>query len=70
MKLVAANGEDGFHVRVELCQRAPDRLGTTAALTLGIVVSIFKGMGNSRNCSYLKAVMFLEHGMKVVDRVL
>ena len=37
---------------------------------LRIVVPIFKGEGYMRNCSCYGAVKFLEHGMKVVERVL
>ena len=34
------------------------------------MVSIFKGKGDIRNCSCYGAVELLEHGMKVVERVL
>ena len=37
---------------------------------LSIVVPIFKGRGNIRNCSCYRAVKLLEHGMKVVERAL
>ena len=36
---------------------------------LGIVDLIFKGKGDIRNCSCYRAVMLLNHGMKVVERV-
>ena len=36
---------------------------------LGIMVPIFNGKGDIRNCSYY-TVKLLEHGMKVVERVL
>ena len=38
-------------------------------LALGIVVPIFKGKGDVRNCSCCAAVRLLEYGM-VVERVL
>ena len=41
-----------------------------AEWALGIVVSIFKGKGDIRNGSCSRAVKLLEHGMKVVERVL
>ena len=41
-----------------------------AEWTLSIVVSIFKGKGDIRSCSCYLPVKFLEHGMKVVERVL
>ena len=34
------------------------------------MVPIFKGMGDIRNCSCYRALKLLEHGMKVVERVL
>ena len=37
---------------------------------LSIVVTIFKEKGDIRNCSCHRAVKLLEHGMKVVERVL
>ena len=40
-----------------------------AKWALGIVVPIFKGKGDIGNSSCYGAVEFLEHGMKVVERV-
>ena len=37
---------------------------------LSIVVPIFKGKGDIRNCSCYQAVEYLEHGMKAVKMVL
>ena len=37
---------------------------------LSIVVPIFKGKGDIRNCSWYRAVKLFEHGMNVVERVL
>ena len=37
---------------------------------LNIVAPIFKGKADIRNCSCYRAVKLLEHGMKVVERVL
>ena len=34
------------------------------------MVQIFKGKGDIRNCSCNRAMKLLEHGMKVVERVL
>ena len=39
-------------------------------LALCKVVSIFKGKGNITNCICHRAVKLIEHGMKVVERVL
>ena len=40
-----------------------------AEWALGIVVPIFKGKGDIRNCSCNTAVKLLEHDMKVVESV-
>ena len=37
---------------------------------LSIMVPIFKGKGDIRNCSFYRAVKLPEHCMKVVERVL
>ena len=37
---------------------------------LSIVVPMFKGKGDIRNCCCCRGVKFLEHGMKVVEMVL
>ena len=39
-----------------------------AEWALRIVVPIFKGKGDIRNCRCHRAVKVLEHGMKVVER--
>ena len=52
----------------EICQTVLDGLGM--AVEYSIVVPIFKGMGDIRSCSCYRAVKLLEHGMKVVERVL
>ena len=41
-----------------------------AEWALSIVVPIFKGKGDIWNCSCYEVVRFLQHGMKVVERVL
>ena len=40
------------------------------AWALSIVVPIIKKNCNTRNCSCNRGVKFLEHGMKVMERVL
>ena len=40
-----------------------------AECALCIVVSIFKGKGDIRNCSCHRAVKLREHGMKVVKKM-
>ena len=56
----------------EICQKVLDGFGMPAEWSLGIVVPIFNGLGlgDIRNCRWHSAVKLLEHGMKVVERVL
>ena len=42
----------------------------SAECALSIVVPIFKGKGDISNCSCYGTFKLLEHGMKVVERVL
>ena len=37
---------------------------------LSVVDSTFKGKGDIRNCNYHRAVKLIEHGIKVVEKVL
>ena len=54
----------------EICQRILDGFVMPAEWTLSIVVSVIMRKGDIRNCSCYRAVKLLEHGMKVVERVL
>ena len=44
--------------------------GKPAEWALNIIIQIFKVNGDIRNCCCYRAVKLLEHGMKVVERVL
>ena len=70
LELIAASRRIGIQVMTEICLIVLDGLGMPAEWVLNIVVQIFKGKGDIRNCSCYRAVTLLEHGMKVVDRVL
>ena len=54
----------------QLYQRVADGFGMSADWVLSIVVQILRGRGDIRNCICCRAVKLLEHGMKVVERVL
>ena len=47
-----------------------DGFGMPAEWALSIVVPFFKGKGDIQNSSCYGAVELLEHGMKVVERLL
>ena len=53
----------------EICQKVLDGFGMPAEWALSILVTIFK-KGDIRNCICYRTVMLLEHGMKMVERVL
>ena len=70
LELIGAIRGVGIQVMAEICQEVLDRFVMTAEYFLRIVVSIFKGKGDNRNCSCYQAVKLLGHGMNVVERVL
>ena len=69
LELIDAGEGVENQVMAEICQKVLDGFGMPAEWALSIVVSIFKGMGDIRNCSCYGAVKLLEHDMKVVERV-
>ena len=70
LELIAPSGGAGNRVMVEICQKVLDVFRMPAELALSIVVPIFKGKGNIRNCCCHGAVKLLGHGMKVLESVL
>ena len=70
LKLIAASEAVGIQVRAEIYQKVLDGFGMPAEWTVSIVVPVFKRKGDIRNCSCYCAVMLLEHGIKVVERLL
>ena len=68
LELIAASGGVVIQVMAEICQKVLDGFGMPAEWALSIVVQIFKGKGDIRNCSCYGAVKLVEHGMKVVDK--
>ena len=47
----------------EICLKVQDGFGMPAEWTISIVVPIFKGKGDIRNCSCYCAVKLIEYGM-------
>ena len=66
LELIAASWGVGIHVMADMSESPR----SAAELAVGIVVPIFKGKGDIRNCSCYEAVKLLEYSMKVVERVL
>ena len=72
MELVAANSKVGIQV-IDLYLHDISvlrRFGIPVEWALSIVVPIFKGKGDIRNCKFHRAVKLPKHEMKVVERVL
>ena len=67
LELIAANGVVGIQA---ICQKVLDGFGMPLDLALNIMIPVFKGKGDTSNCSGYGAMKFLEHGMKMVERVL
>ena len=70
VEVVSAGGEVGASAMVELCQRVLYGKGMPNEWQTSVLVPIFKGKGDVRNCNTSRRVKLLEHAMKVVERVL
>ena len=70
LELIAASGGVGIQLMAEICQKVLDGFGIPAEWDLSIVIPIFKGKGDIRNCSCYRAVKLLEHEMNVIEREL
>ena len=70
LELIAASRGVAIQVMVKICQKVQDGFGMPVEWSLSIVVPIFMGKGDIRNCSCHRAEKLLEHEMKVVKRVL
>ena len=68
--MISASGEVGVSVMVKLCQRVLDGKGMPDIWQTSVLVTIFKGKRDVRNCNTYRGVKLLEHAMKIVERVL
>ena len=62
--------EVGISVIVELCQRVLDGKGTPDKWQTSVLVPIFNGKGDERNCNTYRGVKLSKHARKIVERVL
>ena len=69
-EMISASGEVGVSVMMELCQRVLDGKGMPDEWQTSVMVPIFKGKRDVRNCSTYRGVKLLKHAMKIVERVL
>ena len=70
VEMIAASGQIGIDVMVELCQGVLDGRGMLDEWALSVVVPIFKGKEDAMSCGAYSRVKLLEHAMKIVERVL
>ena len=69
-EIISTSGEVGVSVMVELRQRVLDGKGMPDESQTSVLVPIFKGKGDVRNCNTYRGVKLLERAMKIVERVL
>ena len=65
LELIAAIGGAIIKVMDKICQKVLDGFGIPVELALSIVVPIFKGKVDIRNCSCYRAEKHLEHEYEV-----
>ena len=70
LKLIAAHREIRIQVMVKLFHSVLDGLAMPVEYAPSILVPIFKWKGDIRNCCCCGAKKLLEHGTKVLKRVL
>ena len=69
-EMISASREVGVSLMVELCQRMLDGKRMPDEWQTSVIIPIFKGKGEVRNCNTYIGVKLLEHAMKIVERVL
>ena len=69
-EMISASAEVVDSVMVEFCQRVLDEKEMPYKWQTSVLVPIFKGTGDVRNCNTYRGVKLLEHTMKIVERVL
>ena len=70
IEMINASGQVGVEVMTELCQKVLDGAGMPDEWKTSVMLPIFKRKGDIRSCASYRGVKLLEHGMKVVERVL
>ena len=69
-EMIVAGGRIAEEVILQLCQRVLDGKGIPDEWKTSVVVPIFKGKGDVMNCGSYRGVKLLEHGMKIIEKVL
>ena len=69
-EMISAMGEVGVGVMMELCLHLLDGKGMPDEWQTSVLLPIFKGKGDVRNCNTYRGVKLLEQAMKIVEKVL
>ena len=69
-EVLKAAGKKGIKRLTELCNQVVREGVIPREWELNTLIPIFKGKGDPMECSSYRAVKLLEHGMKVLERVL
>ena len=69
-EMIVVGGRIAEEVMLQLCQRVLNGKGIPDVWKTSVVVPIFKGKGDVMNCGSYRGVKLLEHGMKIIERVL
>ena len=68
--MIAASGEIGVKVVMDLCQHVLDGRGMPNEWKTSVIVRIFKGKADAISCEAYRGVKLLEHTMKIVERII
>ena len=68
--MIPDSGEVGVGVMVELSQRVLDGKGMLDEWQTSVLVPIFKGKRDVRNCNTYRGVKLLAHAIEIIERVL
>ena len=69
-EMIVAGGRIAEEVMLQICQGVLDEKGIPDEWKTSVVVPIFKGKGDVMKCGSYRGVKLLEHGMKIIERVL
>ena len=69
-EMIVAGGRNAEEVMLQLCQRVLDGKGIPNEWKTSVVVPIFNGRIDVMNSVSYRGVKLLEHGMKIIERVL
>ena len=67
-EMISASGEIGVGVMMELCQRMLNGKGMPDEWQTSVLIPIFKGKGDVRNCNTYREVKLLEQARKIIEK--